>query len=111
MLTLLFRDESGKPVRLLTEAGRDTNAAAVSPDGKRVAVLSDKVGMPHLYDVATGRQILSLHGIQGGLSMSWSPDGLILAVACKDGYVDLIQAPPATTQATDDKRLGQSPGR
>jgi len=90
------RNDSGQIVR--------TIAGAVSPDGKLVAVLTDKIGMPQLYDVATGRQILSFHGIQGGLSMSWSPDGSILAIACKDGYVDVLGRAPVKARAAHNIR-------
>jgi len=104
-------DDSGRVLRKMAGAGRNTRAPALSPDGELVAVLTSKLGVPQLYDVATGRQILSFHGTEGGLSMSWSPDGSILAIACKDGYVDLVQAPPAPTNVAEDGNSGQSPGR
>jgi WD40 repeat protein len=104
-------DPSGKIVGKIPRPVNNWGSPAINPGGTLVAVLTDTMGIPELYDVVTGRQILSFHGIEGGRSMSWSPDGSTLAVACKDGYVDLLQAPRAVAQATDDKRLGPSPGR
>ena len=89
-ITLL--DEDGSSVKTIYRGGYNTKAMAINPSATIIAALTDIVGVPELYDVATGRHILSFHGIEG-VTLSWSPDGDSLAVACKDGCVEILRAP------------------
>jgi hypothetical protein len=70
---LQILDDSGRILRKIAGAGRNTRAAALSPVGHLVAVLTDKLGVPQLYDVASGRLVLSFHGIQGGFIHGLEP--------------------------------------
>jgi Tol biopolymer transport system component len=101
-------DKSGRSLRKIAEAGRNARGPAIRPGGDIVAVLTDKLGVPQLYDVASGRLLLSFHGIQGGRSMAWSPNGNTLAVATTSGYVELLSAPPAEARTASAKLADQS---
>jgi WD40 repeat protein len=93
-------DAQGNVVNTIRQGGFDDRSPAINPGGTLVAVMTDKVGMPELYHVAAGRRILSFHGIEAR-ALSWSPDGNSLAVACKDGYVEILRAPTAEEIASD----------
>lgn len=78
--TTLWDLATGQMIRTIPAKGA---AEAFSPDGKRFAV-DDSLAVK-VYDVATGRQLLSLRGHQGSItSMAFSPDGLRLATASDD---------------------------
>ena len=76
--------DGGDPVRLTDGPGRDT-APRWSPDGARLAFLSDRSGTTHLWllDLDSGepRQLTSIPG--GASSPSWSPDGKSIAVVSR----------------------------
>jgi WD40 repeat protein/tRNA A-37 threonylcarbamoyl transferase component Bud32 len=101
-------DEAGQIAGIIKRAGYNSGSPAISPGGKLVAVLSETIGLPELYDVATGRHVMSFHGIEGR-ALSWSPDANSLAVACRDGYVEILGAPPGPVdEETTDAKHPQS---
>ena len=74
---------AGGAPKLISDASHQDNGPVWSPDGKRIAFVSNRDGGPHqvwLYDVATGvaRQASNLAG--GAGSMKWLPDGSGLIV-------------------------------
>jgi len=86
----------GAPVRITAGRGpdREEDEPVFSPDGKRLAFLSDaeKDGQPQLYvaDVATGA-VRKLTQVIGHLERPrWSPDGKRLAILFMEGAVDAL---------------------
>jgi dipeptidyl aminopeptidase/acylaminoacyl peptidase len=87
----------GAPVRITAArdgADREEDEPVFSPDGKRLAFLSDaeKSGQPQLYvaDVASGA-IRKLTQVSGHLDQpSWSPDGKRLAVLYLEGEANAL---------------------
>jgi len=86
----------GAPVRITAGKGpdREEDEPVFSPDGKRLAFLSDaeKDGQPQLYvaDVATGA-VRKLTQVIGHLERPrWSPDGKRLAILFMEGAVDAL---------------------
>jgi WD40 repeat protein/DNA-binding SARP family transcriptional activator len=65
--------------RTISVAG--ANGTALSPDGRRVAVLSGADGYIHQFEVASGEEVLRLYSDQFGepSNVSWSPDGRYVA--------------------------------
>jgi Tol biopolymer transport system component len=74
------------PVPVISSTKRDSGPAC-SPDGKKIAFVSDQSGAPEVWvsdlDGTNPRQITSLGGILGGIWVAlpqWSPDGQNIAV-------------------------------
>lgn len=67
---------SGAMTKLVNFPGMNTSAA-VSPDGRKLAVILDKDGMPELYtiDLHGGPRVRLTRGRAAESSPSWSPDG------------------------------------
>lgn len=78
----------GGPPRPLTAGTGLDDDPQVSPDGRRVAFLSDRAdGQPqiHLIDVDGGEARQLSRFTQGAVSHTWSPDGKSLLVTCAVG--------------------------
>ena len=68
-------------------AGR-VRGLAWSPDGKTLAVGASASGTAQLWDVSTGRPVVTLQGSTGQVyQMAWSPDGALLAAGADDNTV------------------------
>jgi WD40 repeat protein len=68
------------------------NAIAWSPDGKRLASVSENV---QVWDAANGKRIYTIESSGDLLSqvVAWSPDGKYLASSSTDKTVQVWQAP------------------
>ncbi len=62
---------------------------AVSPDGTQTLALDDD-GIVHILDTATGDVIAELPGLAN--AAAWSPDGVLVAVALRNGTVQIWKA-------------------
>src|SRR5262245_39360961 len=72
--------------------GQVPSVAWSPPDGKRLATAGDDVAI-HVWDVATGQQLLTLRGHTGTVeSIAFSPDGKRLVSAGGDGTVRVWDA-------------------
>lgn len=70
----------------LTNAKKSSSAPQWSPDGKRIAFISDRDGKRQLYTIVpTGGESLQLTSIETGVnSFNWSPDGHRIAFTAGD---------------------------
>ena len=76
-------------LELVSQIGGEVNAVAFSPDGARIA-LGCPYGVIKLRDVVTGKESFSLSGHRHAvLSLSFSPDGKMLASASDDNFMIL----------------------
>ena len=82
---------SGKIKCQLEGHDKSVNAVAWSPDSGRIATASDDK-TARVWDAATGRERLTLHGSDLMLSVAWSPDGSRLATGSLDRTVTIWDA-------------------
>jgi len=88
-------DAAGKELLNLDQEGFGLGAAAISPDEKRVAVVSNlgRATAGHgqravrVWEIATGRQLLTTQAIdaRGLAALTFSPDGTRLAAVASEG--------------------------
>jgi len=80
-------------------------AGAISPDGRRVATGSQN-GTTKIWDVATGRQLITLEHQQAANHLSFSPNGWLLAAGVNDvthpGRIWVWDATPHEEPATKE---------
>lgn len=82
----LFHPATRRIVRTLTGHTRPVNAAAFSPDEKRLAT-AGKDGSIRIRDVETGRELLRLKAPGETTSLAFAPDGKTLASGDETGKV------------------------
>jgi WD40 repeat protein len=87
--TIYVWDVDTRRLRTIWNADENTDAMALAPDGRTLAVNVGR-GNIGLWDVALGRQTQSLRGHSNSvLKLAFSPDGLTLASASEDQSVRL----------------------
>jgi TolB protein len=85
---IFIMDFDGRSMRQVTRNGSLNVAPAISPDGTKVAFVSYKSGMPHLYVLAQDGPMTDISPPGADLSNApdWSPDGKqIVFSAAKEG--------------------------
>jgi WD40 repeat protein len=93
---VLWDLHAGKAIGTLPEAGHP-NGLAFSPDGKTLAVVSERV---ELFDIAARKERAALKGNEMGLvSVVFSPDGKLLAGGEYQGTVQIWNAVTGTPLA------------
>jgi dipeptidyl aminopeptidase/acylaminoacyl peptidase len=81
----LIAAQGGEPVQL-TRAKKSSSAPAWSPDGKRLAFISDRTDKRQLYLISPqGGEAMPLTSTEDGISaFRWSPDGRSIALTMTD---------------------------
>jgi tricorn protease len=98
------------PVRNLTDSsGAHDKLPAWSPDGSRIAFISDKTGEEEIYVIAQDGSKPAEQLTSGGKAMRyqpvWSPDSKLIAFSDKDGKVYVLTvADKQIKQVADSKR-------
>jgi tricorn protease len=100
--------EAGPTRNLTRSSGAHDKAAAWSPDGRRIAFLSDRTGEEELYvvDQAGGEpEQLTRNGTGMRFGVTWSPDGKRIAFSDQTGKVWVVSLDDLQlTQAGASKR-------
>src|SRR6185503_12566114 len=99
--TLRVMDLDGRNDRALSRKGSDDHRPRFSPDGQRLAFLSDRGDDPQIYTAPSGSsRAKRITNVAGGVdSCEWSPDG--------KSFVFVRQDPPAA--ATETATRGPAP--
>lgn len=84
---------TGKEISTLTGHNDVVTVVSFSPDGKTLASASVGDKTVRLWDITTGKEIFTFSGYQaddqGNNGVSFSPDGQLLAFACKGNTIQL----------------------
>ena len=99
------------PVRNLTNSsGAHDKLPAWSPDGSRIAFISDKTGEEEIYVIAQDGSKPAEPLTSGGKAMryvpAWSPDGKYIAFSDKDGKVYVLTVADKKLAQVADSRRG-----
>jgi WD40 repeat protein len=99
----LFDSTTGREVGLISAVGPGYQIVSFSPDGRRLAAVVRSVGpsseLPTLsvWEVATGKQLMTKQlDRSAGMHLSWSPDGMRLAVCNHEGQKSVVIYDAAT---------------
>jgi tricorn protease len=100
------------PVRNLTNSsGAHDKAPAWSPDGSRIAFISDKTGEEEIYAIAQDGSKPAEQLTSGGKAMRygpiWSPDGKYIVFSDKDGKVYILTVADKKLAEVADSKRGQ----
>jgi dipeptidyl aminopeptidase/acylaminoacyl peptidase len=107
----LISKKGGEPVRLTTGLGRDDHPRW-SPDGSRIAFMSDRSGRPQVWTIVpSGGEAVQLTTLTSEAgTFKWSPDGRWLSLLLPDGGGEESGGRPECPQA-DIIRPGDDPAR
>jgi tricorn protease len=102
--------EKGPTRNLTNSSGAHDKWARWSPDGARIAFLSDRSGEDELYviDQAGGEpEALTSGGVGMRYAPAWSPDGERIAFSDKEGKIYLVTVDSRQIQEIADEARGQ----
>ena len=107
--SVILWDTSGAPVRTITTP-EGSHGVALNPNLQLFA-LAGNDGMVRIGDVGTGHVLLTLKGADGQpvQSVSFSPDGKLLASGSLDGAVRLWAVNNANTTPASRATASKSP--
>ncbi len=101
----------GKPYQLFASPGSAQASPSFSPDGKKIAFVSDKDGCPRIYTISlesSNRDIqLITKRNKENICPSWSPDGKKLAYSAKTNGIRQIWLYDFTTGEERQLTYGQ----
>ncbi|HYV32125.1 MAG TPA: hypothetical protein VEO53_13610, partial [Candidatus Binatia bacterium] len=93
----LYEVVSGVQLKSL-EAGPAPNCLAFDPTGRYLAVSSQQAPQVHVRELSTGQIVARLPTFPGGVSgMAWRADGKLLACACADRQVYIVDVDDLAT--------------
>lgn len=106
----LWDARTGRLLRRLGDPAEQVMAAAVSPDGRRVAAgggVDGGKGAVHVWDAATGAPVWSVGGAaREVLAVAFAADGSLVAAAGADGLVQIRDAGTGVAVRTLDGQKG-----
>jgi dipeptidyl aminopeptidase/acylaminoacyl peptidase len=106
---IFLLDIENDEIRPLTHNPYKNNQPAFSPDGERIAFVSNRNGIDNLYlhEINTGNEFPITNIISGAFSPSWSPDGDKIAFSAFNSFgfdiyilEDLKNTAPETSELT-----------
>lgn len=103
--------EKGVTRNLTRSSGAHDKWAAWSPDGRRIAYISDETGEEELYvipqDGSGAPERLTSNGKAMRYRIEWAPDGRRLAFSDKDGKLYVLKLDDKSILEVADERRGQ----
>jgi hypothetical protein len=107
-------DLSSREVRLLVDTGGEDHGPAWSPDGRRIAFVSDRSGASNLFLHDLGdSSVVQLTDLTGGImSLSWArrSDRLVFAAFDRGGYDIFAVQQPLSQDAVVARLRARAPG-
>jgi len=103
--------EKGPTRNLTNSSGAHDKRAEWSPDGTRIAFISDRSGEEQLYIVSQDgsgelRQLTD-HGVGMSYTPRWSPDGAHIAFSDKEGRIHVVAVQSGEIRQVAEERQGQ----